>query len=93
LPTDQEEVASVVTYCSSVALVQTRGVSWLSLASPNKRWHSVSASELIPSLTKALSICRTVCISSYRQSSIRCSWIPSLCNMRIATRWHTQSVH
>ena len=73
VPTDQEEFASVITYCSSGALAQTRGVSWLSLVSPDEKWHSMSASELIPSLTQALSICRTFCISFYRQPNIRCS--------------------
>jgi hypothetical protein len=60
--TDQEEVASVVTHCSSGALVQTRGVSRLSLASPDERWRSMSASELMSSLSKALSIRCTFCI-------------------------------
>ena len=90
VPTDQEEVVSLLIYCSSVALVQTRGVSWLSLVSPDEMCHSMSASELIPSLTKALSICRVFCISFYRQPNNRCSWISLFCNLRIATRWHVQ---
>ena len=42
VPNDQEEVASVVTHCSSGALVQTRGVSCLSLASPLERYNRIS---------------------------------------------------